>query len=82
MATSEQQKRYARRYREKRKKIASFALQLDRAVASMEKLPSCPECLKEAAQTGQRPECLHSPERRRWNEEAQLARSQLQELDH
>ena len=77
MATSERQKIYNQRYREKQAKIKRLARQLDDAVVAMEKLPKCSACRRVDDQR-----CDHTGERRERVEAAELARNQLQQLEH
>ncbi len=72
MATSERQKIYNQRYRDKQVKIKKLCQQLDVAVVVLEKLPKCAECV--AARLA----CSHTPERRDQIKAAELIRNELQ----
>ena len=73
--TSENQKRYNQRYREKQSKIKKFSKQLDVAVEEMETLAKCQTC---AAMPGQA--CTHTPARKALAATTEHVRSALQQL--
>jgi len=76
MATSERQKLYNQRYRDKQAKIRRFCKEMDAGVVALEKLPKCPDCADKPVA------CDHTPERRGLIKEIEMARAQLEQLEH
>lgn len=77
MATSDQQKKYQRRWREKAAKIKSLTKQIDTSVAALEKLPKCEACQKIPAKR-----CMCTHAHKALNETTEIARCVLEQLEH
>ena len=66
---------YNKKYRDKQTRIKRLCAELDASVATLEKLPRCPDCA-----AGQ--PCGHTPERHRLLRLVELGRGELEQLDH
>lgn len=75
MATTDRQKFYNQRYREKRAKIQGLSRELDRQVLALEHLPKYAAC-------GPATLCEHTSDRRNQLQTVELVRARLQALEH
>lgn len=79
---SDRQKTYQRRWRDKRAKIKRFIQEIDEGIAALERLPKCADCAAESARLKRSVVCHHTSARRLLNEQVEMARCQLEQLDH
>ena len=76
MKTSERQRGYNKKWRDKQAKIKKLGQELDAMVAAMEKLPRCTAC--ESAQVA----CGHTKARHQALELIEIHRGWLRDLEH
>jgi hypothetical protein len=80
MPTSERQKAYNQKAREKKSKIKALSKELDDLVMQMEKLKHCERCL--CGNGYGHNQCTHTPARKRLEKELSITRTKLAEIDH